>query len=51
MLGLLSGISIVCCLILLNLPMLHYITLATRALIILSTVYFILRDALLILPW
>ena len=51
MLGLLSGISITCCLILLNLPMPLYITLAAIAPILLTTVYFIFCDALLILPW
>ena len=51
MLGLLSGISIACCLILFNLPLPFYVTLATIALTIISTYYLILRDALLMLPW
>ena len=49
--GLLSDISIACCLILFNLPIPLYVTLATIVLIIISTLYFILRDALLMLPW
>jgi hypothetical protein len=51
MLGLLSGISIACCLILFNLPIPLDVTLATIALIIISTLYFIFCDALLMLPW
>lgn len=51
MLGLLSCVSIAGCLILLYLPIPFYIALAMVVLIIISTVYFILRDALLMLPW
>jgi len=50
-LGLLSGVSIASCLILISLPILLYIQFAIVALIIISTLYFILRDALLLLPW
>ena len=50
-LGLLSGVSIASCLIIINLPISPYIQFAIVALIIISTLYFILRDALLLLPW
>ena len=51
LLGLLGIVSITCCAILLSLPVLLYIKLVIIALILASSAYFILRDALLLLPW
>lgn len=51
MLGLLIGVSIACSLILLGLPLSPIIKLATILLIVISSTYFIWRDALLMLPW
>jgi hypothetical protein len=48
---LLSVVSIACCLILVNLPIDATIKSILIILIIISSLYFILRDALLILPW
>jgi hypothetical protein len=50
LLGLIGGISIVCCWILITLPISLYLKLAIIALITASSTFFILRDALLILP-
>ena len=49
-LGLLGGVSIACCLILLSLPILFIIRLVIIALIFASSGYFIARDAMLLLP-
>ncbi len=51
LLGLLGGVSIACCVIILLQPMLLAIKLLIIVLILASSVYFILRDALLSLPW
>lgn len=51
LLGLLSIVSIACCAILLSLPISLNIKLVIIALILVSSTYFILRDALLLLPW
>jgi hypothetical protein len=51
LLGLLGGISIACSLILIILPISLVIKLVIIALILVSSAYFILRDALLYLPW
>ena len=51
LLGLLGIVSITCCVILLSLPIPLYIKLDIIALILASSAYFILRDALLLLPW
>lgn len=51
LLGLVGGVSIVACLILLGLPISLYIKFAVIALIIASSAYFIARDVLLLLPW
>ena len=51
MLGLLSGVSIACCFVLITLPISLGIKLAIIALIIVSSMFFIMRDALLLLPW
>lgn len=51
MLGLLSLISIICCWILLALPIAPTIKYIGVILVVASSVYFILRDALLTLPW
>jgi hypothetical protein len=51
MLGLLCFVSIVCCLILIALPLGTPIKIVTILLVLVSTAYFILRDALLLLPW
>ena len=51
LLGLLGIVSIACCAILLSLPIPLYIKLVIIALILASSTYFILRDALLLLPW
>ncbi len=50
MLGLLVFISMVCCLILIVLPIPVALQFDTIVLIMLSSVYYILRDALLLLP-
>lgn len=50
MLGLLVSISMVCCLILIVLPIPALVQFGTILLIIISSVYYILRDALLLLP-
>jgi len=49
-LGLLASVSMVCCWILLTLPIALYFRLVIIALILVSSAYFILRDALLLLP-
>ena len=51
LLGLLSGVSIACCTIILLQPMLLLTKIVIIALILASSVYFMLRDALLLLPW
>lgn len=51
LLGLLSGVSIACCAIILLQPMLLVIKLVIIVLFLASSVYFMLRDALLLLPW
>ena len=51
LLGLISGVSIACCLIVASLTISLFIKLIIIALILASSVYFILRDALLLLPW
>ena len=51
LLGLLGIVSITCCAILLSLPVPLYIKLVIITLILASSAYFILRDALLLLPW
>ena len=51
LLGLLSGISMACCAIILLQPIVLAIKLIIIALILLSSAYFICRDALLLLPW
>jgi hypothetical protein len=51
LLGLLSGASIACCCILLALPLGLTIKLAVIALIVISSGYYVARDALLLLPW
>ena len=50
LLGLLLAISIVACSIVISLPIALYLKLVIMALILLSSTYFILRDALLRLP-
>ncbi len=50
LLALLGGVSIVCCFILMSLPILLSLKFVIIALIIASSAFFILRDALLILP-
>ena len=50
MLGLLVFISMVCCLILIVLPIPLSVQFGTILLIIISSIYYILRDALLLLP-
>lgn len=50
MLGLLSGVSIIACVILLSLPVSLIFKLVIIVLIIASSMFFILRDALLLLP-
>lgn len=50
-LGLLSGVSIVCCSIIASLTISLMLKLVIIALILLSSAYFIARDALLLLPW
>ena len=51
LLGLLLAISIVACVIIISLPISSYIKVVIIALILASSTYFILRDALLLLPW
>lgn len=51
LLGLLSGVSIVCCLIIISLSISLLIKLAIIALILASSTFFILRDVLLRLPY
>jgi hypothetical protein len=51
LLGLLSSVSIASCCILLALPLALAIKLAVIALIIISSGYYVARDALLMLPW
>ena len=51
LLGLLSGISIACCWIVLQQAISADIKLVIIALIVVSSIYFIVRDALLMLPW
>jgi tellurite resistance protein TehA-like permease len=50
LLGLLLAISIVACAIIVSLPIAFYFKLVIIALILLSSAYFVLRDALLLLP-
>jgi hypothetical protein len=51
LLGLLLAISIVTCGIIVSLPVLLQFKLLIIALILLTSLYFIVRDALLMLPW
>ena len=51
LLGLLSGISIACCWIVLQQAITADIKLLIIAVIVVSSAYFIARDALLMLPW
>lgn len=51
LLGLLSGVSIACCAIILLQPISPLIKLLIIALIVATSAYFICRDALLCLPW
>jgi tellurite resistance protein TehA-like permease len=51
LLGLLLAISMLACAIMASLPMALYFKLVIIALILVSSAYFILRDALLMLPW
>lgn len=51
LLGLLLAISMLAAGIILSLPIALYFKMLIIALILLSSVYFILRDALLLLPW
>lgn len=51
LLGLLGGVSIACCIILMSLPISLYLKMTIIALIVMSSAFFILRDALLILPY
>ncbi len=51
MLGLLSLISIICCWILLALTMTPMIKFVGILLVVATSIYFILRDVLLMLPW
>lgn len=51
LLGLLLTISIVACSIMVSLPIALYLKFAIIVLIVASSAYFILRDALLLLPW
>jgi hypothetical protein len=50
LLGLISGVSIACCWVLIILPIVLYLKLAIIALIAASSIFFILRDVLLRLP-
>ena len=49
--GLISGVAIVCCAVVLLQPIALIIKLVLIALILLSSTYFIARDVLLLLPW
>lgn len=51
MLGLIVLVSIISCVILWFLPILFAIKLAAISVVLLSSVYYSLRDALLLLPW
>jgi hypothetical protein len=51
LLGLIAGLSIIACLILLYLPILFLIKLVAITVIVASSVYYSLRDALLVLHW
>ena len=51
LLGLLSGVSIACCWIVLQQAISMDIKLVIIALIVVSSAYYIVRDALLLLPW
>jgi hypothetical protein len=51
MLGLIGCVSIVACLILLYLPILFLIKLIAIVIVVASSIYYSLRDALLVLPW
>ena len=51
LLGLLSTIAIVSALILAMLPIPFWLKLLLMALVVFSTLYYILRDSLLLLPW
>ncbi len=51
LLWLIGGVSIACCLILASLTISLFIKLVIITLILASSFYFILRDALLLLPW
>jgi hypothetical protein len=51
LLGLLLAISIVACSIIVSLPVALYMKILIIALILLTSAYFIMRDALLMLPW
>ena len=51
LLGLLSGVSIACCMLILLQPIFVWTKLVIIALILLSSAYYIARDALLLLPW
>lgn len=51
MLGLIMLVSIISCVILWFLPILLAIKLAAMSVVLLSSVYYSLRDALLLLPW
>ena len=51
LLGLLLAISMVACAVIVSLPITLYFKLPIIALIFVSSVYFICRDALLLLPW
>jgi hypothetical protein len=51
LLGLLLAIAIVACSIIVSLPMVLYIKFIIIALILLTSAYFIARDAWLLLPW
>ncbi len=51
MLSILCAISMLCCWILLVLPMATTLKLMAIMLVLVSSIYFILRDTLLLLPW
>ena len=51
LLGLLLAISMATCTVIVSLPIALYFKLLIIALILLTSAYFILRDALLMLPW
>ena len=51
MLSILCAISMLCCWILLVLPMATTLKFMAIVLVLVSSIYFILRDALLLLPW